>query len=138
MPVGIEEFDRDLHAGAPASFEDDLRPVLAQMLSCEEHFIERGHLEGEVMQFALFGGAGHPAYQRHAVMIGIAAHEYHAARHHLFRIDIGNLEAEHASVEIDRALQVGRAQDDVPDLRDPEVHGFCFSGTASGNGESRL
>ena len=50
MAVGIEELDRDLAAGAAAALVDDLGAVLLQVIAGAEHLVERGELEGEMVQ----------------------------------------------------------------------------------------
>ena len=50
MAVGIEELDRDLAAGAAAAFIGDLGAVRLQVIAGAEHLVERGELEGEMVQ----------------------------------------------------------------------------------------
>jgi hypothetical protein len=68
------------------------------------------------MQLALLGPPGHAAHQRDAVVVGVAAHEDHAARDHLLRVDVRDPEAEHLRIEVRRALQVGDSDHDVTEL----------------------
>jgi len=55
-------------------------------------------------------------------MIGIAAHEDHAARHHLQRIDVGDREAQHLRVEPHGALEVADVEHDMAELGDAKRH----------------
>ena len=127
MAVGIQELDRDLAAGAAAALEDDLGAVLLQVIAGAEHLVERGELEGEVMQRLLgLAAAGSAADQRQAMVIAVAAQEHHAARHHVAGIDVGDPEAQHLGVEALGRFEVGDIDHGVADLLDGEgrVHGF--------------
>ena len=53
-------------------------------------------------------------------MIGVAAQEHHAARHHLLGIDVGDLEAQHLGIEPHRALDIAHIEHDMADLADAE------------------
>ena len=76
--------------------------------------------ERDVMQLALLRRRGHAADERDAMVIWIAAHEHHAARHHVLGIDVGDLESQHLRVELRGLAQVARPQDDVTELADPK------------------
>ena len=78
--------------------------MLAQALARKENFVERVDLEGEMVQLALLGGSRHSADERDAVMIRVVAHEHHATGDHRLRIDIGDGEAQHVHVEVDRLV----------------------------------
>ena len=83
MAVGVEELDRDLAAGAAAALEGELGAVLLQVIAGAEHLVERGELEGEMMQALVRRRIGRAvADQRQAMVIAVAAQEHHAARHH--------------------------------------------------------
>ena len=116
MTIGVEKLHCDLHAGAAAAFKDDGGSALAQMLARAEHFIERANLERHVMQLAFFRRPGRAADQCHTVMIGIAAHEHHAARHHVVAVDIRYLEAQHAGVKRHRTFEIGNHQHHMADF----------------------
>ena len=57
-------------------------------------------------------------------MIAVAAQKHHASGHHLFGINVGDLEAENVSVKLRRALEIGDLQDHMADLGDVELHSF--------------
>ena len=61
---------------------------------------------------------GHRADERDAVMVRVAAKKDHAAGHHLFRIDVRNLKAEHFGVKPRRSLDVAHVENDVSQLAD--------------------
>src|SRR5205823_6338124 len=45
VPIGVAEFDRDLAAGTPPTFEIDQHLAAAQMVSRPHHLVERRDLE---------------------------------------------------------------------------------------------
>jgi hypothetical protein len=51
-------------------------------------------------------------------MVGVAAQKHHAARHHLLRVGVGDLEPEHLGVKEGRALDVSYIDDDMPQFPD--------------------
>ena len=120
MSVGIAKLDGDLTARAPASLEIDRHLVLAQVIARTQHFIERRHLEGQMIEIVRGRRVLEGSDQRNAVVIGIAAHEHHAAFHHLVRVDIRHAKAEHAGVEAHAAIEIRHVEHHVPDLVDLE------------------
>jgi hypothetical protein len=72
------------------------------------------------------------ADQRHTVMIGIAAHEHHAAGHHVVAVNVRYLETQHAGVKRDRAFEIGDHQYDVADF----VEGKRWWGVADGGAQA--
>jgi hypothetical protein len=68
------------------------------------------------------GFARHGADEADAVMVGAAAHEHHAARHHLVGINVRHLEAQHLGIKAHRALDIAALQHDMADLLDAERH----------------
>ena len=107
MAVRIAELDRDLHAGAPAALEMDRHVMLAQMVARAHHLIQGRDLERHMVQAAGAGFAAGRLEQRDAVMVGVAAQEHRAARHHVVAVDVGDLETQHVGVEA-RASVRGR------------------------------
>ena len=120
--VGVEKLDRDLAAGAPASVEDDLHAVGLQVRARPHHLVEARDLEGEMVELVAVRGPAGAADERHAVMVGVAAQERHAAGHHGLGIDVRDLETEDPGVEVDRPPDVLHHQHHVADLPDLEGH----------------
>src|SRR4029079_2832864 len=85
-----------------------------------EHLVGRADLEGAVVEAAALELAG-AADQRHAVMVGVAAHEHHAARHHRLGIAIADLQPQHLGVEAHRRLEIADVQHHVADLLQLEL-----------------
>ena len=118
MVVGVAEFDGELAAGAPASLEIDHNPVPPQVIARPDDLVEVGDFEGDMVELDIFGRPRHRADQCDAVMVGIAAQEGHAARHHLLRIDVGNLEAQHLGIKPHRARDIAHVDHDMANLAD--------------------
>ncbi len=55
-------------------------------------------------------------------MIAVAAQKHHASSHHLFGINVRDLEAENVSVKLGGALEIGDLQHHMADLGDVELH----------------
>src|SRR6266567_3615516 len=120
VPVGISELDRDLATCAPPALEIDRNLLRAKEIAGAQHLVERAHLEGHVVEFLVVRLARHDPDERHAVMIGIAAHEHHAAGTHASGINIRHLKAQDLRVEAYGASHVADVEDDVADLVDAE------------------
>src|SRR5262249_6054147 len=120
MIVRIAELDRELTAGAPPSGEIYLDPVPAEVVACPDDFVERCDLEGDMIELDIRRFGRHGTDERNAVMVRVAAQENHAARHHLRRVDVGDLEAEYLGVEPRRPLDVMHVDNDVSQLSDTE------------------
>jgi hypothetical protein len=63
---------------------------------------------------------GRAADEGDAVVIGVDAHEHHAAGHHRRRIAVAHLQPEHLRVEAHGGLQIGDVQHDVAELSELE------------------
>src|SRR5439155_1186656 len=61
MAIGVAEFDGQLAAGAPATLEIDLDPVIAQVIAGPQDLLQRRDLEGDVVEFDIFRCGGHRA-----------------------------------------------------------------------------
>ncbi len=118
--VRVAEFDRELTSGAPPPDEIYRDPVAAQMVARPDDLVEGCDLKRDVVELDIRRFGLHRADERNAVMVRVAAQEDHAAGHHLFRIDVRNLEAEHLGVESRRALHVAHVENDVSQLADTE------------------
>ena len=118
MPVGIAELDGDLAAGAATPLEIDWDVVPSQVIACAQDLVECRNLEGQVIELEALRCADQRPDKRHAMMVGIAAHEHHAAGNHLLGIDIRDREAEHLCVELNSALEVGDIEHDMTELGD--------------------
>src|SRR5262245_17469880 len=81
IAVRVPKFHGNLASGPPPSLEDDRNASLSQPLPRLEDLVECGHLEREVVEAAR-RSLDCAADQRDAVMVGVAAEEHHAARHH--------------------------------------------------------
>ncbi len=125
MAVGIRELDRNLRAGSPPAVKIDRDVVLLQMLPHPQQLVERRHFKRQVVQFDILGAVGHRADKANAVMIGVEAHEHHAAGHHLRLVDVRNLEPENLRVELHGSLKIAAVQDHMSDLRDRERNVGC-------------
>ena len=71
-----------------------------------------------MMQLSILIPAVARADKRETMVIGFAAENNHAARHHVFRIDVGDFEG----VEIGRPFEVRYLQDDVAELASMKIH----------------
>src|SRR4029077_7533768 len=122
MIVGIAKLDGNLAAGTATSLEIDFHVSGAQTVAGADDFRQGRYFESEMVQFPVrvFPVAG--THQSQTVMIRVAAQKDHAARHHLFGVDIGYFEAEHLGVEGGGSFQVGYLQDDMAQLADMKVH----------------
>ena len=60
--------------------------------------------------------------QRQTMVIRIAAQKNHTAGHHLVRVDIGNFESQHLSVEFRGSFEIAYLQDDMADFTDVKIH----------------
>src|ERR1700741_4427594 len=118
--VRIAEFDRELAAGAPPPGEIDVDLMPAQMVTRPDDLVEGCDLESDVVELDIRRFRRHRANERDTVMIRVASQKDHAARHHLFWIDVRDLEAEHLGVEACRPLDVAHVENDVPQLADAE------------------
>jgi hypothetical protein len=56
------------------------------------------------------------------MMVRMAAQKNHAARHHLFRVDIGDSKAQYLGVESGGSFEVAYPQDNMAELGDMKVH----------------
>jgi hypothetical protein len=122
VAVRIGELDRKLAAGAPAPLVVDRHVVLAQVLARPQHLVQRGDLERHVMERAMRRLALGKLEQRHAMMVGGAAQEHRAARHHVAVIGVGNGKAHHLGVELRRGERVLHVERHVADLVAAERH----------------
>ena len=93
----------------------------AQSIPRPDHLAERRNFEGKVMQLLVCGLSIARTDQGEAVMVRIAAQEYHPAGHHGFGVNVGNLKAEHLGVKGCRFFQVADLQDDMAELADMKI-----------------
>ena len=118
--VRIAEFDRELTSCAPPPDEIYRDPMAAQMVARPNDLVEGCDLERDMVELDIIRFGLQRADERNAVMVGVAAQEDHAAGHHLLRIDVRNLEAEHLGVEPCGPLDVAHIENDVSQLADTE------------------
>jgi hypothetical protein len=99
-----------------------LNLIGAQAITSADNFGECGNFKGEVMQLFVRRLAYAGADQRQAMMVRIATQENHPARHHCFRVNIGNFETQHFGVKSSGFFQVADLQHDMTELADVKLH----------------
>ena len=122
MVVRIAEFYGDLTTSPAASFKIDLNLIGAQAITSPDNFGQCGNFKGEVMQLFVRRSSLAGADQRQAMMVGIAAQKNHPARHHCFRVNVGNFEPQYLGVKSGGFLQVADLQHDMTEFTDMKVH----------------
>src|SRR5688572_22547877 len=120
--VRIAKLYGDLATGPAAALKIDLNLIRTQAITSADNFGECRNFKGEVMQLFVRRLALAGADQGQAMMVRVAAQKNHPARHHCFRVNIGNLEAQHLGVKSGGFFQVADLQDYMTELADVKIH----------------